>query len=147
MSTEISPLKVRKFGSIALLTLFCNCSFMYALRRRVNKFYLCKIIAISKLGRKIATIDSTESIPALYVHGIENFLFAPFSHQVLCSRGHVYVSICWNPLFNLCLSDFALAALTRIVMSSSCFHVLTYVCPVARQATQGSSRRRSTSGI
>ncbi len=139
--------KVRKFGSIALLTLFCNCSFMYSLRRRVNKFYSCRIVAISKLGNQIATIDFTESTPALYVHWAENFLFAPLSHQVLCSRGQVYVSICWNHLFNLCFSDFASAVWTRIEMSSSCFHVLTYVCPLARQASQGSSRRRSTSGI
>jgi hypothetical protein len=33
MSTEIYPLKARKFGRIALLTSFCKCSFMHALRR------------------------------------------------------------------------------------------------------------------
>ena len=50
MSTEISPLKVRKFGSIALLTLFCNCSFMYALRRWVNKFYCAGLLRYPNWG-------------------------------------------------------------------------------------------------
>ena len=53
MSTEISPLIVRKFGSIALLTLFCNCSFMSALRRRVNKFYSSRIVAMSNWGARL----------------------------------------------------------------------------------------------
>ena len=53
MSTEISPLKARKFGRIALLTWFCKCSFMHALRRRVNQFIGAGVLRYPNWGARL----------------------------------------------------------------------------------------------
>ena len=53
MSTEISPLKARKFGRIALLTWFCKYSFMHAFRRRVNQFIGAGVLRYPNWGARL----------------------------------------------------------------------------------------------
>ena len=144
MSTEISPLMVGKFGSIALLTLFCNCSFMYALRRRINKFYCAGLLRYPNWGAIFQrAIQQNQHQHYMCIELSISYL-RPYQPRC-CAREDTFTleyveTICLNFVYLISHQLFGLELRCRppAFMSS-------HVCPVARQANQGSSRRRSTS--